>query len=152
LEESNDKGLLEIKTFNANATPAFDIANFDAYCKSILKQPERLDADYLIISYKMIDSKLAIDNVWLKKVWEIAGTSETNIVHLQIKNKKIDNIRPVEWLNYSSKIKNKPFTSILNFITEISKVHNAYSQCDTYKEKWLETVKENYFKKTGIKL
>jgi len=152
LEDSDDTGLLEIKTFNADAIPSFDIANFDAYCKSLLIKPERLDADYLIISYKMIDTELSIDNVWLKKVWEIAGTSTTNGVSLQIKNKKIDNIRPVQWFNDSKRIENKPFTSILDFITEISKVHDSYSQCNTYKEKWLDSVRANYFNKTGVKL
>jgi type II restriction enzyme len=52
LDTTDDKGLLEIKTFNANATPAFDIANYNSYCKSLLKNPERLNADYLILSYK----------------------------------------------------------------------------------------------------
>jgi len=54
LEENDDSGLLEIKTFNADASPAFDIANFNSYCKSLLTNPERLDADYLILSYKMM--------------------------------------------------------------------------------------------------
>ena len=31
LDEANDKGLLEIKTFNADADPSFDIVNFDSY-------------------------------------------------------------------------------------------------------------------------
>lgn len=68
LAEDDKCGFLEIKTFNANATPAFDIANFDSYNKSLLVKPERLDADYLIFGYKMVDSVLSVDNLWLMKV------------------------------------------------------------------------------------
>jgi type II restriction enzyme len=57
LSETDNEGLLEIKTFNADASPAFDIANFDSYCTSLLNLPERLEADYLILSYKMVDSE-----------------------------------------------------------------------------------------------
>ena len=55
LNETESDGLLELKTFNADAGAAFDIANFDSYCTSLLETPERIDADYLIFSYKMID-------------------------------------------------------------------------------------------------
>ena len=34
LAKDDKSGFLEIKTFNADATPAFDIANFDSYNKS----------------------------------------------------------------------------------------------------------------------
>lgn len=71
LSESDTKDFLELKTFNANASPAFDIANFDSYCTSLLSIPERIEADYLIFSYKMENAGLSIDNVWLKKVWEM---------------------------------------------------------------------------------
>ncbi|MCX4328809.1 MAG: NgoBV family restriction endonuclease [Lachnospiraceae bacterium] len=43
----------EVKAFNYNATPAFDIANFESYCSSVQKKPYRLDADYLIFGYVM---------------------------------------------------------------------------------------------------
>lgn len=152
LQEADNGGLLEIKTFNSDASPAFDIANFDSYCKSLLKKPERLDADYIVMSYKMVDANLSIEDVWLKKVWEIAGTSTTNGINIQAKNKKIDNLRPVEWFNTSTRVKNKPFSSKLDFITAISKIHNTYTQCDTYKDNWLENVKSKYFENTGVKL
>jgi len=151
LDEANDKGLLEIKTFNANKGPAFDIAAFDSYCKSLLIHPERLDADYLIISYKMIDSALTIKEVWLKKVWEIAGTSDKYFINVQAKNYKLDNIRPVLWYLTSKRLKNVPFKSKTEFIEAISNIHNSYSQCDTYKDNWLTNVKTKYEQNTGTK-
>ena len=125
LERNDDSGLLEIKTFNADASPAFDIANFNSYCKSLLTNPERLDADYLILSYKMKDSELSIDNVWLKKVWEIAGTSGVNPINLQTKYKQPYNLRPVKWYS-SRKTTNRPFKSKIEFIEAIAKTHKKY--------------------------
>lgn len=152
LDETNDKGLLEIKTFNANATPAFDIANFTSYCKSLLINPERLDADYLILSYKMENTELRIEEVWLKKVWEIAGTSGKNPVNLQTKYNEPYNLRPVKWFA-SSKAKNKPFSNKLEFIQAIAATHIKYpNQSISYNKNWLKKVKKEYFKKTGIKL
>jgi len=56
--ENNEphKHMLEVKAFNYNATPAFDIANFESYCSSVKEKPYRLDADYLIFGYVMSDN------------------------------------------------------------------------------------------------
>lgn len=151
LAEDDKSGFLEIKTFNANATPAFDIANFDSYNKSLLIKPERLDADYLIFGYKMIDTILSVDNLWLKKVWEIAGTSGANPVNMQTKNRQPYNLRPIKW--YAEKAKNKPFANKTEFINAISQTLEKYSHStSSYSENWLENVKAKYFENTGTKL
>jgi len=150
--ENDNQGLLEIKTFNANASPAFDIANYNSYCKSLLKNPERLDADYLILSYKMENSELSVHNVWLKKVWEIAGTSGANPINLQTKYKQPYNLRPVKWYS-ERKTKNKPFASKLDFIKAISETHLKYpTHSKSYSKNWLEKVKTKYLENTGVKL
>ena len=75
--DSMEKNLLEVKSFNYDATPAFDIANFDSYCSSIKNKPYHLDADYLIFGYVMSDKgDITIKKLWLLKVWQIAGTSD----------------------------------------------------------------------------
>ncbi len=151
LAEDDKSGFLEIKTFNANATPAFDIANFDSYNKSLLVKPERLDADYLIFGYKMVDSVLSVDNLWLKKVWEIAGTSGANPVNMQTKNGQPYNLRPIKW--YAQTARNKPFANKTDFINAISQTLDKYSHStSSYSENWLENVKKKYFENTGIKL
>ncbi|MCB9032941.1 MAG: NgoBV family restriction endonuclease [Chitinophagales bacterium] len=151
LAENDKSGFLEIKTFNANATPAFDIANFDSYNKSLLVKPERIDADYLIFGYKMVDSVLSVDNLWLKKVWEIAGTSGTNPVNMQTKNSQPYNLRPIKW--YAKTARNKPFANKTEFINAISQTLEKYSHStSSYSENWLKNVKEKYFENTGIKL
>jgi NgoBV restriction endonuclease len=150
LSESDTKDFLELKTFNADASPAFDIANFDSYCTSVLTIPERIDADYLIFSYKMNNAELSIDNVWLKKVWEISSPSGTNPIKLQVKRDQIYNLRPCTW--YSTKLKSNPFSNKIEFLEAISETHKSYSQCDKYKVDWLKTVKAKYLENTGIKL
>lgn len=151
LDENDKKGFLEIKTFNADATPAFDIANFDSYNKSLLLKPERLDADYLIFGYKMVDSVLSVDNLWLMKVWEMAGTSGANPVYVQTKNSQPYNLRPVKW--YAKSPKNKPFADKLSFLNAVAETLEKYAHStDSYSENWLEKVKSQYLKNTGIKL
>jgi NgoBV restriction endonuclease len=150
LTESANSGFLELKTFNADASPAFDIANFDSYCTSLLFIPERIDADYLILSYKMIDAQLSIDNIWLKKVWEMTSPSGPDPIKLQVKRNQIYNIRPCTW--YSNKLKFEPFENKSDFLNAISETHNSYPQCDQYKTDWLKTVKAKYLKNTGVEI
>lgn len=151
LNENDIGGFLEIKTFNALASPAFDIANFDSYNKSLLIKPERLDADYLIFGYKMIDSVLSIDNIWLKKVWEIAGTSGTNPINMQTKNSQPYNLRPIRW--YTEKGANKPFPDKISFLNAIEATLVKYDHStNVYSNDWLNKVKAKYFENTGIKV
>ena len=150
LTESSNSDFLELKTFNADASPAFDIANFDSYCTSLLRIPERMDADYLILSYRMIDAELSIDNIWLKKVWEMTSPSGQDPVKLQVKRKQVYNLRPCTW--YSNRLKYQPFETKIDFLRALSTTLELYPQCDKYKEDWLPKVKSQYFKSTGIKL
>ncbi len=150
LSESDTSCFLELKTFNAQASPAFDIANFDSYCTSLLIMPQRLDADYLILSYKMDNTILSIDNIWLKKVWELSSPSGTNPIKLQVKRGQIYNIRPCTW--YSSRLVFKPFTNISDFLKAIAKTQTQYVQCDKYKTKWLQNIKSKYLDNTGVKI
>ncbi len=150
LSESDTTDFLELKTFNANASPAFDIANFDSYSTSLLSIPERIETDYLIFSYKMINSELSIDNVWLKKVWEMSSPSGKDPIKLQVKRGQIYNIRPCTW--YSKRLKFQPFDNKNDFLKAISETHKEYPQCEQYKENWIEIVTEKYFNNTGIKL
>jgi type II restriction enzyme len=150
LSESDTKDFLELKTFNANASPAFDIANFDSYCTSLMTIPERIEAEYLIFSYKMENAELSIDNVWLKKVWEIASPSGKDPIKLQVKRNQIYNIRPCTW--YSKRLKYQPFNNKKEFVKAISSTHKKYPQCNQYKKSWLKIVKTKYFENTGVKL
>ena len=150
LSESDTSNFLEIKTFHANASPAFDIANFDSYCTSLLNLPERLEADYLILSYTMENAELKIKNVWLKKIWEISSPSGSNPIKLQVKRGQIYNLRPCTW--YSKRLSYQPFESKMEFLKALSDTLPNYEQCRRYRENWLEKVLNKYEENTGIKL
>ena len=129
-----DGYLLEIKTFRAKNGPGFDIANFDAYCRSVADNPSRTDADYLILSYEMSsDGGLSIENVWLKKIWEITRPSKDWPLNVQVKQGDIYNIRPATW--YSDRSKFKTFNSKEEFIEALFKTqmkNKDVSLLDTY--------------------
>ena len=150
LSESNTSNFLEIKTFHAKASPAFDIANFDSYCTSLLELPERIEADYLILSYTMEKSKLEINDVWLKKIWEISSSSGPNPIKLQVKRGQIYNLRPCTW--YSERLSYKPFNSKIGFLKALSDTLPNYDQCKPYRNNWLEKVLNKYEENTGVKL
>ncbi len=150
LSESDTINFLELKTFNANANPTFDIANFDSYCTSLLELPERIEADYLIFGYKMIDAELTIDNLWLKKVWELTSPSGKDAIKIQRKRGQIYNIRPCIW--YSNRLKFLPFNDKNAFLEAISETIEKNPQCEKYRKNWLKKVKKNYYNNTGIKL
>ncbi len=140
-----DNAFLEIKTFDSEASPNFDVANFDAYTRSLLDCPQRLDADYLIFSYKLTENYFEIKDVWLKKVWQITGPSATNCLNLQVKQKIPVNIRPKKWYGTVETFDTrKTFVYALN--SALKKFQNS-----KYPD-WLKKVSTAYKINTGIDL
>lgn len=138
LEHPNEN-MLELKTFNADATPAFDIANFESYCQSLRTKPYRLFADYLIIAYQLdIESGIiTIKNIWLKKIWEITGTSNRFALRTQVKRGMIYNIRPIIWYN------NSGFKNKYEFVNAIYLTLKEYKG-NEFADDWLSEVKNSY--------
>jgi type II restriction enzyme len=116
--------LLEVKTFDDNANPAFDLANFDAYCLSVSQMPFRADADYLIFSYKLNNGVLSIKQIWLKKIWEITRPSQEWALNVQNKKGIIYNIRPATW--YSERARFSTFNSKQEFIEALFQTQEKY--------------------------
>lgn len=151
LDPKNKKtGLLEVKTFDWDRGPGFDLANFDSYCNSLLTSAYRLDSDYLIFSYQMKGSVLSIKNVWVKKIWELATTSSTYPLKVQEKRNVIYNIRPSVW--YSDRSRFKPFSSLEEFLSALNETRYQYPQTRHANAHWLKNVLKNYEEHTGIKL
>jgi len=131
--------LLEVKTFDADASANFDLANFDSYCKSVSENPKRVDSDYLIFSYRMVDGNLSIQDIWLKKIWEITCPSERWPLKTQTKKDVIYNIRPAAW--YSDKPRFKTFNSRDEFINALFKTQQEYAGIS-----YLKDYQSNFFK------
>lgn len=147
---ANDRTMLEVKCFDGARSANFDVANFEAYCQSVLNNPDRLDSDYLIFSYEMNPNTfdVSVKNIWLKKVWEITGPSENWPVKFQIKKGVIYNIRPITW--YSSRSKYKAFASRKDFVKAMSTCISRYTGTNhLHKAGWYNKVASGYKTVTG---
>lgn len=141
----NDVDLLEVKCFKES--PNFDIANFQAYARSLLEKPYRLDADYLIFEYIEVHGGIVIKNIWLKKVWEIACASERSPLKIQWKQGIPVNIRPATW--YSKRTKFPVFASRLDFVKAIKTVLDTSSVSAGIQKDWFKKVATTYEAQTG---
>lgn len=144
------KGLMEVKSFDYDKSANFDVANFMAYRRSIVEHPYRLDSDYLIFGYRLVDGVLEIADVWLKKVWEITGPSGDWPLKCQVKQGDLVNIRPIKWYK-NENTQFKPFGSALEFLEAFQE--NQYKYGKTRHEKdtalFLDRVKKGYRASTG---
>ena len=114
----DDRNLLEVKAFNRDATPGFDIADFRMYEEEIVSKPWMLDVDYLIFGYKMSDDGVVtIKDLWLKKVWQITRRMEKWALNLQVKKKVVHKIRPGVWYGKPSKF--RMFESLEDFVSAV---------------------------------
>ena len=149
-DNAPEKHMLEVKAFHYSATPAFDIANFEAYCSSVKIKPYRLDADYLIFGYEMeTDGDITIKKIWLKKIWQIAGDSKQFALKTQVKRGMIYNIRPNTNFKHGG---NGPFKSKEDFLRAIYNTLVAYKGID-FANDWktiLATNYRNYYGKTLV--
>lgn len=143
--DDRTKGLLEVKAFNRNGSPGFDIADFRMYASEILEKPYMLDVDYLIFGYDMSDDGIVtIKDVWLKKVWQITRRMENYPINLQVKEGVIHKIRPGVW--YSERVTDYAiFECLEDFVSAIEET--------TFKEPklrssiastWLTVFQRNY--------
>lgn len=145
------KELLEVKAFNYNASPGFDIADFRMYQEEIIDKPYMLHVDYLIFGYEMSDDGIVtIKDLWLKKVWEICRCMENWPINLQVKQNVVHKIRPATW--YSENSRYPVFESLEDFVSAIEETvyqnPKTHAESGTWKNKFLAS----YFKKYGVKL
>jgi len=142
LSENENSGFLEVKSYFAPRRPAFDVANFDSYWQSIRDNPTRLDADYLIFAYDLINGALSIRQIYLKKVWEITGRATDYPLNCQRKNGQIYNIRPISFHSIQATI--LPFTCKGEFIAALYKTVLGHTNRATDTKQWLKQVIQGY--------
>lgn len=152
LGENDDENLLEVKAFNRSASPAFDIADFVAYQRELLSKPYMLHVDYLIFGYEMTeDGKVLIKDLWLKKVWEISRRMKDWPLNLQVKQGRVQKIRPCTW--YSTQARNfRPFDSLEDFVSAVEQTVYQNPETRHLSAKWLNTFLNAYQKKYGVAL
>lgn len=151
--DDRKKDLLEVKAFNRNGSPGFDIADFRMYAEEILEKPYMLDVDYLIFGYDMSDEGIVtIKDVWLKKVWQITRRMENYPINLQVKDGVIHKIRPGVW--YSERITDYAiFESLEDFISAIEETTFREPKLrDSVASTWLPKFHRNYKARYGKEL
>lgn len=147
-ENSDTEKLLEIKVFDADAGPNFDVANFEAYCRSLKTKSYRIDADYIIFSYRLVGAKFQIVDFWIKKIWDITGPSGSYGVKTQVKQGMIYNIRPIIWFTLKGKF--KAFGSKDKFLQALHNTLNIYQKTSPQSANWLKEVNKNYYKASAV--
>lgn len=151
--DDKTSNLLEVKAFNREKTPAFDIADFRMYAQEIIEKPYMLYVDYLIFGYVMTDDGyVIIKDLWLKKVWEISRRMEDYAINIQKKDGVIHKIRPAVWYS-SSNIDYSVFQSLEHFISAMDEtVYREPKFRSTIASNWLSTFQRNYKSKYGHEL
>ena len=120
-KDDHTKGLMEVKAFNREKGPGFDIADFRAYEEEIVDAPYMLNVDYLIFGYEMTeDGIVIIRDLRLKKVWEICCSSADWALKLQVKAGVVHKIRPGTW--YSQRPQFGCFASKEHFLSAVEEV------------------------------
>ena len=147
-QHSDEIDLLEVKCFKKS--PNFDVANLQAYARSLLEKPYRLNADYLIIEYIGVHGGIVIKSIWLKKVWEICCASERSPLKAQVKQGFPYNIRPEVF--YSNRTKYKPFETRLDFVLALKSVIDAIPNMNNIQKNWYKKVSQLYKEQTGGEL
>lgn len=152
--EDTTTDLLEVKAFNNERTPAFDIADFNSFQSEIKEKPYMLHCKYLIFGYNMSDDGyVTIKNLWLKNLWSICRRMEKWPLNLQIKDNVVHKIRPAVW--YSEKSPQfKPFECLEDFISAMQetvfqnpKTHNI---AGTWLNDLLQVYQESYGERLSI--
>lgn len=141
--DDHSTGLLEIKAFNRESSPAFDIADFKAFTRELINKPYFLDTDFLIFGYRMYDNgDVIIEDVWLKKIWEITRPSEKWPVNVQYKNDIVHKIRPATW--YSIRNSYPVFESKIDFLSAFEEM--VFQNPETHSDggQWANKFKRSY--------
>lgn len=145
------QSLLEVKAFNYDASPGFDIASFSTYYKEIIRAPYMLHCKYLIFGYTMDDNGIVeIKRMWLKNVWEITSPMNRWPIKLQVKSGVVHKIRPAKW--YASRLRYALFKNMEDFLSAMEET--VYMNNDTHDDfsMWKINLINSYRRFYGIKL
>lgn len=149
--EDHTKDLLEVKAFNRQASPGFDIADFKAYAREILTSPQMLHTKYLIFGYKMSNEGIVtIQDLWLKNVWEICRAMDRWALNVQYKNSVIHKIRPAVW--YSNRGNYPIFQSLEHYLSAIEETLFDYPDTHALAAGWRRKMSAAYERHFGTRL
>lgn len=147
LDDKNEDWL-EVKSFTGS--PNFDIAAYNSFINLIVKEPYKLNSNYLLIKYRMENGVVLIENCWLKKIWEISSPSSKWPVKVQDKRGIIFNLRPATW--YSDKSEFPIFKSIEHFLSALEETIYKYPDTHAKGATWQSELVQKYKDYYGVEL
>lgn len=103
---------MEVKYWNYDNSPAFDLTNFDGFYREIYDDPRKLNAKYLIFGYRPTRHGFEIMDIYLKNIWDITAPTKSYPIGLQNKQGKIYALRPTLF----HKKREKRFPSMKEFV------------------------------------
>ncbi len=145
----SDGSHLEVKTFDSSAGPNFDLANFDAFIRSLWEgNVARLDTPHLVFSYlsNPDNGVITINDFWVKNMWELTGPSQKNILSLQVKQNQPVNIRPKNWRSSNVSL----FSNRQEFVFALSLVVDRYRSREF--PNWYQAVESEYIRRFNCPL
>lgn len=133
---------IEVKAWNCNNNPAFDLANFHSFLETTFESPRKIDAYYFILGYKPMDDGFyegfKVEKIYLKKIWEITSPSKKYPIGIQVKRGQPYAIRPTSF----HKNTDKRFKSKEEFLYAIKKTYDLFP-CKGLKfsaEEWINKI------------
>lgn len=144
-KSTNKRDLLEVKVYGKSA--AFDLGTVRGVCNTLPEEVYKLDMDYLIIHYSMDDAigDIVIKDVWLRKIWQVAGKETTSPYRLsrQVKNNQVTTIRPVGIKRPNPKAQ---FLSLEEYLYALYIEYTEIEKTKKKQEEWLEKIVIGYNK------
>ncbi|WP_406614620.1 NgoBV family restriction endonuclease [Mycoplasma corogypsi] len=116
----------EVKAWNINNSPAFDLANFQSFVETTYNTPGKLNAQYFILGYKPDDDGFSqgftVQKVFLKHIWEITSSTKKYPIGLQVKRNMPYAMRPYNFNRNS----NGSFSSKIEFIKAVKEAFKLF--------------------------
>lgn len=142
--EDHTKNLLEIKAFNYQTSPAFDIADFKAFVNELIEKPYHLDTDFLIFGYVMDEATgdVVVKELWLKKIWEITKTMDNWPITVQYKNGILQKMRPGNW--YTRRGSTQMFESKEDYLAAFEETIYQNPETRTLGAQWKNRFRRSY--------
>ena len=103
---------VDIKCWNYQQSPSFDIANFDSFYNVVYDNPAKIFAKYLTIGYTPTQHGFRIDYVNLLNLWDIVGKASKYPLSLQVKRGRPYAIRPINFAKCTEKAFKNPLALI----------------------------------------
>lgn len=89
---------VEVKAWNMENAPGFDLANFQSFLVTTYKTPSKLNARYFILGYMPDRDEFSegfiVKKVFFKHIWEITGPSKKYPIGIQVKRGMPYALRP----------------------------------------------------------